>query len=103
MAGQVRFGKQAKPCHATRARKLMPHGLCHRLEREFFDETVEKAPERPHIRKSVGIAPVSINDPLHSGHRHACELPHSGQNFAFPGIDFPQLMQNFVSPAGAPP
>ena len=112
MAGQMRFGQQAQTRNAPRAGELVPLRLRYRMQRQPTDKILKDGLQLPEVFKTRDIATERLNHPFAAlsagkvGHGRlvyqaaGCGVPHSPQNLAARRILFPQLKQNFMSPAG---
>jgi len=113
MTGQMRLRKQAQSGDPARARKLVPLGICHRMQGQPGDQVIENSAELRQVLEALDFAAERFNDPFTTftagkiGHGRTvyqaagCGDPHSAQNFAARRILLPQLKQNFISPEGA--
>src|SRR5215208_2764532 len=106
--GEMRLREKRHAGHTAQrvpnAGEHMPLHRRDRMEAERVDETSEERTQHLGIGEALGIAPVRLDDPLATTRVHYCwALPHSEQNFAARAMDVPQLLQNFVAPAGAGP
>jgi hypothetical protein len=62
------FCQQAQARDSSRVGELMPMSLPHRTQGEFMNDAREQCAHSCQVRKSLGRAAVSFNDPLDSIH-----------------------------------